>query len=138
MSKYLLLDTGPWVATIDSGDDKHKTCIGFIKQFKGQFLSTYPVLTEALYLLNDDIRSQQACFDWIRCGAVKLINLETDMLERAEKLMVKYKDVPMDFADATLVSLAENVGLNQIFTLDRKGFTTFKLQGKKSFELAPR
>jgi uncharacterized protein len=61
--------------------------------------------------MNDDIRSQQACFDWVRCGAVKLVNLEAGMLERAEKLMAKYKDIPMDFADATLVTLAEKVGI---------------------------
>ena len=137
MSAFVLLDTGPWVATIDSGDSKNKACVNFIKQFKGQFLTTYPALTEALYLLNSDLRSQQACFEWIRCGAVRLVQIERDMLERTEVLMTKYADIPMDFADATLVALAEKSGINQIFSLDRKGFTTFKINGKKSFVLFP-
>ena len=135
MNQVVILDTGPWVSSIDKGDGKHKKCVSFIKQFSGQFLSTYPVLTEVLYLLNDDIRSQQACFHWIRCGAVRLVPIEIDMLDRIEKLMVKYRDTPMDFADASLVAMAEALGINQIFTLDLKGFATFKINGKKPFDM---
>ena len=59
------------------------------------------------------------------------------MLERTEKLMIKYKDVPMDFADATMVVLAEKFGVNCIFTLDRRGFEVFKYDRRKKFEIVP-
>ena len=51
--------------------------------------------------------------------------------------MEKYHDLPMDFADATLVALAEESEADHVFTLDRKGFSTYRLRGKKTFRLVP-
>ena len=51
--------------------------------------------------------------------------------------MDKYRDVPMDFADATLVSLAEDLEIGRLFTLDRRGFMTFRWKGTRQFELLP-
>ena len=51
--------------------------------------------------------------------------------------MEKYHDLPMDFADATLVTLGEESGIDQVFTLDRRGFSTYRLHGKKAFRLLP-
>ena len=137
MREVVLLDTGPWVATIDSGDNKHKQCLKWIKGHKGKFISTLAVLTEALYLLNHNVKAQQACFSWVHAGVVKLVELEPEMLGRAEKLMLKYKDIPMDFADATMVVLAEKLGVSRIFTLDRRGFEVFKYDRRKKFEIVP-
>jgi uncharacterized protein len=41
-------------------------------------------------------------------------------------LMRKYRDLPMDLADATLVRVAERERLRQIFTLDRRDFQLYK------------
>ena len=71
MRDVFLLDTGPWVATIDSSDNRHKQCLDWVKEHKGTFISTLAVLTEALYLLNHDVRAQQACFSWLQVGVVK-------------------------------------------------------------------
>lgn len=49
--------------------------------------------------------------------------------------MEKYKDIPMDFADATLVTLAEETGIVEIFTLDKRGFNSYRINGKKPFKL---
>jgi hypothetical protein len=40
--------------------------------------------------------------------------------------MEKYSDTPMDFADATLVLLAEALGIEDTLTLDRRGFATYR------------
>jgi uncharacterized protein len=46
--------------------------------------------------------------------------------------MRKYADTPMDFADATLVLLAEAIGVTKILTLDRRGFSTYRTpKGKR-------
>jgi predicted nucleic acid-binding protein len=137
MSTVTLLDTGPWLACIDRGDSKHAECLAWLTKNTGTFVSTLAVLTEVLYLLNHSIKAQQACFDWIRSGVVNLIDLDLEMLAHAEKLMTKYQDIPMDFADATMVILAERLGINRIFTLDHRGFSTFKFDLRKKFELVP-
>jgi hypothetical protein len=51
--------------------------------------------------------------------------------------MEKYEDIPMDFADATLVSLAEEIDLSEILTLDRRGFGTYRMRGKTAFKIWP-
>jgi predicted nucleic acid-binding protein len=53
----------------------------------------------------------------------------------AAELMNRYSDTPMDFADATLVLLAEEIGVTDIFTLDRRGFSTYRTTKGKSFRL---
>ena len=49
--------------------------------------------------------------------------------------MAKYHDVPMDYADATLVLLGARLGLPDVLTLDRSGFNVFRLPQKKAFHL---
>jgi predicted nucleic acid-binding protein len=44
----------------------------------------------------------------------------------------------MDFADATPEVLAEETGINEMLTLDFRGFSAYRLHGKKSFNLQPR
>jgi len=46
------------------------------------------------------------------------------------------KDTPMDFADATLVALAEQTGIHQILTLD-DDFFVYRVNGKDSFAVFP-
>jgi len=49
--------------------------------------------------------------------------------------MEKYSDVPMDYADATLVLLAEHLGVFEILTLDRRGFSAYRSSRGKRFSL---
>lgn len=51
--------------------------------------------------------------------------------------MEQYRNVPMDYADATLVALAEDLRATQAFTLDRKGFSIYRLYGRQAFDLLP-
>jgi predicted nucleic acid-binding protein len=49
--------------------------------------------------------------------------------------MERYSDTPMDFADATLVLLAEVFEVLDILTLDRRGFSTYRTAGGSAFRL---
>jgi hypothetical protein len=51
--------------------------------------------------------------------------------------MSKYANVPMDFADATLVLLGDEVGTTDIVTLDRRGFSAYRTARGKSFQITP-
>ena len=51
--------------------------------------------------------------------------------------MKKYADLPMDFADATIVCLAEETGIQNVVTFDRKDFTIYRLPKKQSFIIVP-
>src|SRR4030066_1950817 len=125
--RNILLDTGPFVALLDSSEKNHQQSVMFFREFRGQLFTTEPVLTEVLYLLGPTIKGQKTGIEFILKGGAALVPQSLESLKRALELMEKYKDVPMDFADATLVALAEEMGIVEIFTLDIKGFSTYRI-----------
>ena len=58
-------------------------------------------------------------------------------LKRVSVLKEKYRVVPMDNADATLVALGKELGTDLVFTLDRRGFSAYRLNQRRSFKLVP-
>ncbi len=133
----LLLDTGPFVALLDTREKNHERCVEFFQEFKGQLFTTEPVLTEVLYLLGPSVKSQKAGIEFILKGGAILVPQSTSSLKRGLEPMEKYKEVPIDFADSTLVALGEELGITEIFTLDVKGFSTYRMHGKRTFRLWP-
>jgi predicted nucleic acid-binding protein len=132
-----ILDTGPWVALIDRSESRHAECVQWLKNFSGRLYSTEAVLTEVLYLLNFSIIAQCAALDFILESVVEIVPANTKSLKKTKSLMKKYADLPMDFADATLVCLATDAGIQNIVTFDKKDFAIYKLSKTKSFTIIP-
>jgi uncharacterized protein len=101
-------------------------------------LTTWPVLTEAMYLLGDagGWPAQRALWAMIDRGALEVAEMQPSDIARARALMEKYRDAPMDIADATLVAVAEARGLKRIFTLD-SDFGVYRYRGRESFDIVP-
>ena len=131
------MDTGPWVALVDRSESRHGECVEWLKQFEGEIFTSEAVLTEVLYLLNFSSKAQSAAFDFILTGAIVLVPSSIESLKMAKRLMKKYQDLPMDFADATLVSLAHDLSIDHIVTFDRKDFSIYRLHKKRSFTVVP-
>jgi predicted nucleic acid-binding protein len=131
------MDTGPWVALIDRSEERHDECIEWLKDFKGNILSSEAVLTEVLYLLNFSSRAQSAAIDFVLKEAIILVPSSLESLKRAKRLMEKYKDIPMDYADATLVSIAEDLSVTHVVTFDVKDFGIYRLPSKQPFVILP-
>lgn len=137
MAGELALDTGPFVALIDRSETAHQACVDALESWTGPILTTEAVLTEALRLLGPGWQPRQACVEFILRGSVLLVPTSIPALRRAAELMEKYADLPMDYADATVVALAEEVGTDHVFTLDRRGFGVFRHHGSRPFRLLP-
>ena len=125
------------MALLDKSEKNHERCVAFLKEFRGKLFTTEPVLTETLYLLGPSIKAQRACIEFLLKGGASLIPQSKEGLLRASALMEKYEDIPMDFADATLVSLAEEIDVVEVLTLDRRGFSTYRIRGKTAFKIRP-
>jgi hypothetical protein len=132
-----ILDTGPWVALIDRSESRHTECVRWLKNFSGTLYSTEAVLTEVLYILNFSITAQCVALDFVLESVVEIVPSSADSLNKTKNLMKKYADLPMDFADATIVCLAAETGMQNIVTFDRKDFAIYKLPKKKSFTIIP-
>jgi len=132
-----ILDTGPWVALIDRSESRHNQCVQWLKNFSGMLYSTEAVLTEVLYILNFSITAQCAALDFVLESVVEIVPSNTESLKKTKKLMKKYTDLPMDFADATLVCLAMETGMQDIVTFDKKDFSIYRLAKRKNFTIMP-
>jgi predicted nucleic acid-binding protein len=76
------------------------------------------------------------CIDFIlKSGTVVVPSTEVS-LRRCKALIEKYSDPPMDFADATLVVLAEELNTDMVFTLDQD-FRIYRIRGRKQFRMLP-
>lgn len=137
MAGELLLDTGAFVALVDRSEKRHADCVAALEAWTGTIVTTEAVLTETLYLLGPDWGSQKPCLQFFERGAVLLAPSSRASLRRVAVLMERYRNVPMDFADATLVALGEELQTDAVFTLDRRGFSVYRLNQGKTFRLVP-
>jgi predicted nucleic acid-binding protein len=131
------VDTGPIIALFDKSDDYHNVCHEVIKSLRLPLTTTLPALTEAFHLLNSSWRLQDALWEFVAGGNLVVYNLDASLLRECRKLMEKYCDLPMDFADASLVALADKENIRTVFTLD-KDFRVYRTREKKHFKLLPR
>jgi predicted nucleic acid-binding protein len=133
----LLLDTSGLVSLIDRRQRAHESCVEALEAWRGIVVSTEAVLTEACYLLAAVHQARRACLDTFLDGAATLLPLTPPMLRRAQSLMDRYEDLPMDFADATLVVLAEALDTSTVLTTDRRDFGVYRIRGSKPFRILP-
>lgn len=135
-SAQALCDTGPLVALADRTDSLHDACREALEGFAGDLVTTWPVLSEAFYFL-DRPYHRALLWDVIMDGGIRLADISPRELSRMRTLMDQYADLPMDFADASLVALAERLSVRRVFTLDRRDFHVYRPRHVRSFEVFP-
>lgn len=135
--EVLLLDTGPLVSLLDRSQGTHDDCRAFFERWPGAVVTTEAVLTEATHLLGRVPGGREACLDFVLEGGAQLAPASSSSLGRARELVARYAELPMDYANATLVVLAEELGCNLVFTLDRRGFETYRFGRRRHFRLVP-
>ena len=133
----ILCDTGPLLALLEPHDPDHARCIDALKSVRLPLLTTWPCFTEAMYLLGKSgWEYQNELWNYQAQGILMLRDLSGDEMQQMRKLMEKYRDTPMDLADASLVSTAESLRLQRIFTLD-SDFLVYRLSDGGAFEIIP-
>lgn len=132
-----LLDTGPLVALLSRDDSAHHRCAPAFEKFRGHLVTTEAVLTEAMHLLRRSRNGQEKCLAFFERGGALLIPTNAARLTRSGELIERYKNVPMDFADAGLVALAEELSIGTVFTLDHRGFEAYRWHRTRRFVLVP-
>lgn len=137
MANELLLDTGAFIDLVDRSEKLHADCVAVLERWTGSIVTTEAVLTETLYLVGPQWRAQKVCLEFLLRGAFQLVPSSQASLQRITVLMERYRNVPMDFADATLVVLAEELDTDLVFTLDRRGFSIYRLNQRKALHLIP-
>lgn len=128
-----LLDAGPMIALFAPRDRDHNLVKTFLRDSKASLLTTWPVVTEAWHLLAPGQRL--TLLRWIKAGGATVVPFDDEVGEQLIGWLEKYRDLPMDLADASLVLLAQKTSVADILTLDRRDFLTYRLPGNKRFKL---
>jgi predicted nucleic acid-binding protein len=133
----ILVDTGPLVALMNARDVNHGVCRKAMAGMRDSLGTVWPVLTEAVHLLRGTRNGQQSVLEMVEAGAVRLLPLDLSDLRRVRELMLKYRDLPMDLADAALVRVAERERIRRVFTLDRRDFQVYRPARLGRFAIIP-
>ena len=129
-----LVDTGPLVAYLDAGDPAHVELAACWDAFRGQLATTSAVITEAMHFVSASPSGARHLADLVAASGMEVYDLSRPPeLHEAASLMEKYSDTPMDYADATLVLLAESLQAHDVLTLDRRGFSTYRTRKRRAF-----
>ena len=132
-----LIDTRAILALRDRDDRWHSACVEAFDTVRLPLVTSEPVLTELFHLVGDHPREVAAAWRFVRSGAVTVAPVGDSDLPGLEDLMRRYRDRPMDFADATLVHLARQASLNTVFTVDHADFETYRFDRGRRFRIVP-
>lgn len=132
----VIADTGFWVALANRRDRHHERALGWLDALEEPLVTTWPVVTETCHLLLHrlGVQSEITFLRSLDLGAFELFALTGNDAGRLVELMDKYRDLPMDLADASLVRLAEHLGHGRILSTDRRDFLAYRFKSREPFE----
>ncbi|MCZ6757910.1 MAG: pilus assembly protein, partial [Bacteroidetes bacterium] len=104
----ILIDTGPLVTLLDQRDHRHSWCVEVARDLARPLFTCEAVLTEAHFLVSGMRLGARRLIDLISSSRIICQSIASENLDRVGELMLRYANVPMSFADACLVAMAEN------------------------------
>jgi predicted nucleic acid-binding protein len=101
-------------------------------------ITTWPCLTEAMHLVfrTGGVAAQNNLWSLMAEALVRLHAPFEDERQRIAELMDQYSDLPLDLADASLVSAAERLGIRNLFSLD-SAMRAVRIHGTSFFDVLP-
>ena len=135
--RRVLLDTSAIVAIFQPNEQNHAACVVVLKAIVTPMLTTWPVITEAHYLLRNDRHAQKALMELVESAAVTLCPIELPFFDWYKQFVLRYHDHDIQLADASLVWLAGQSKTNLVFTLDRRDFSVFRVDDASKFHILP-
>ena len=132
-----LVDTGAILALLDADDAWHLRCSRVFPSLRLPLATSSAVLAELFHLLRARTHELELAWGFIRSDIVTVLPFTDEDMPHLERLMIQYRDRPMDLADATLVRLAQREALSTIFTIDHDDFETYRIGGRSKFRIMP-
>jgi len=131
-AQSVAVDAGPLIALFDGDDRYHRRAVEFVRNARLQLITNLPVLTEAVFLLRFSIEAQRDLLWWAQ-RALEVDQNTANDFPRIITLIEKHSDMPADFADASLIALAERLDLSRVASVD-SDFAIYRLSGSRRLE----
>ena len=126
----ILIDAGPFISLFNARDNYHTAIKAFLKANPHRYVSTLAVFAEVSHMLAIHAGARRDFYKWVIYKGVIISDINQHDMPRLLELTDKYADLPMDFADATLIITAEKTGIREIISLD-KDFDIYRLPGRE-------
>lgn len=136
----LLLDTGPLVAALNENDNYHEECADLLRWYRGVLAVPAPVLTEVCYFLDKrgrGVAAEARFLDSLASGDLDLVPTAPPDLARMAELVRTYADLPLGAVDASMIAIAERLGVQEVATLDRRHFSVVRPRHAEAFKILP-
>jgi predicted nucleic acid-binding protein len=132
----IIADTGFWLALANRQDQYHLLAVNKLDQLEEPLITTHPVITETCYLLLNKLGNHAQCnfMEMWYSSAFTVFVLDQSHAIRIQQLMEKYADLPVDFADASLIVLSEYLGHGRILTVDQRDFSIYRWKNQHPFD----
>ncbi|MEC4814383.1 MAG: PIN domain-containing protein [Scytonema sp. PMC 1069.18] len=118
MRQQVLLDTGPLIALIDRRDHHHSWVTTELATIQPPLLSCEAVLSEAWFLLQRVNNGRETLVGLLKSQQILVAFQFNEEVESITELLTRYRSVPISFADASLVRMAELYPSSEVLTLD--------------------
>jgi predicted nucleic acid-binding protein len=135
--KPVLLDTGVIVALLDRSELNHKSCVQTISSLTQPLATCEAVIAESCYLMRGLAGAPEAVLENVEKGIFQVPFAIARSAGPVRRILNKYRDRQIDFADACLVMLAEELETGEILTLD-SDFKFYRWKKNKPFEILPK
>jgi predicted nucleic acid-binding protein len=137
--RAVLIDTNVLVAAGDRGDAHHREALSLLEELDADLLVAPTVVAETCYLLSEHIGTP-AEVEFLRnfgSGTFSLVQLRVEDLTRMAELVERYADLGLGATDASIVALAERLGIDTVATFDRRHFSVVRPDHVEAFTLLP-
>jgi predicted nucleic acid-binding protein len=134
--KPVLLDTGVIVALLDRSEKLHEACADAVRELEAPLITCEAVIAESCYLLRNLAGAPEAVIENVAAGIFQVAFQLSREAVAVKRVLRKYRDRKIDFADACLIRLADEFGIGDILTLDHD-FAIYRWGKNKAFRMLP-
>ncbi|MDE0061207.1 MAG: PIN domain-containing protein [Gammaproteobacteria bacterium] len=130
-----LADTGYWLALANRRDRWHDRAVSATRGVEGRLVVTWPVLAETCHLMlaRLGVEAELRFLQQVSIN-VDIHEIHPERLPEIHVLMEKYRNLPMDLADASLVLAANDLGDGRILSTDRRDFGAYRWKERQPFQ----
>ncbi len=134
MARSVLIDSGPLVAALRTRDIDHLWARKHFEATSNPFLTCEAVVSECFFLLRKSAGETEKFKTLLERGIVTVSFSFAAQRVETLRLMRRYVNLPMSFADACLVRMAEQIDGAVVFTAD-SDFRTYRKNGRQVIPL---
>jgi len=135
----IIVDTGVLLAAADSDDEDHDRCSELLRHHRGNLWASAPVIPETAWQIERNLGplSESAFLQLITEQHLRVIDLNLIDWGRCIELIDTYADLRLGLVDASVVAVAERLGVTSIATLNHRDFSVVRPAHCDGLELIP-